>query len=180
MIDSSRNKWQSIVDLISELKRCDEHDLTTASIALAFVCMDALANLAMPVGKQRVTRKDFKDWVDQYLQAHPDQPYQYRSIDVYAARCAFLHTYGAEAALHEENPDIIKFVYSNGGKHFYNRIVDPTLAIIGSKSFINDVIIGVDQFLEECQRDQALKQRVESRLNDVFQHRHVQNDEVYT
>ena len=180
MTESSRKKWQFIVSLVSELKRCDEHDITTASIALAFICIDALANLAMPVGKQKVTRADFKEWVDKYLKAHPDQPYQYRGKDVYAARCAFLHTYGAEAVLHEEDPDIIKFIYSNGGKHLYNRNVDPQLVIIGSKSFINDVIIGVDQFLKECQRDQSLRQRVESRLDGVFQHRHIRSDEVYT
>ena len=180
MINSTPKKWQFIVDLISELKRCDEQDISTASIALAFICVDALANLAVPLGKQKVTRKDFKEWVDKYLEAHPDQPYQYRGKDVYAARCAFLHTYGAETALHEEDPDIIKFVYSNGGKHLYNQNVDPQLVIIGLKSFINDVIIGVDHFLEECQRDHALKQRVESRLNSVFQHRHLRSEKDYT
>ncbi len=176
MTDSSRKKWQFIVSLVSELKRCDEHDITTASIALAFICIDALANLSMPIGKQKVTRVDFKEWVDKYLKAHPDQPYQYRGKDVYAARCAFLHTYGAEAVLHKEDPDIIKFIYNNGGKHLYNPNVDPQLVIIGTKSFINDVIIGVDQFLGECQRDQSLKQRVESRLDSVFQHRHIRGN----
>ena len=72
-----------------------------------------LANLAMPLGKQKVSRKDFKEWVDKYLEAHPDQPYQYRGKDVYAARCAFIHTYGADTALHEEDPDIIKFIYNS-------------------------------------------------------------------
>ncbi len=61
-----------------------------------------------------------------------------------------------------------------------NQNVDPQLVIIGLKSFINDVIIGVDQFLKECQRDQSLRQRVESRLDGVFQHRHIRSDEVYT
>jgi hypothetical protein len=78
--------------------------------------------------------------------------------------------------LHEEDPDTIKFIYSDGGKHLYNPNVDPQLVIIGTKSFINDVIIGADQFLRECQRDQSLRQSVESRLDSVFQHRHVSFD----
>jgi hypothetical protein len=82
MNDSSRNRWQSIIDLVSELKSCDKHDFTIASIALAFICIDSLANLSMPIGKQKVTRADFKEWVEKYLKAHADQPYQYRSKDV--------------------------------------------------------------------------------------------------
>jgi len=133
--DTSRKNWQCITGLVSELKRCDGYDLTTASIALAYICIDTLANLARPIDKPKVTRADFVVWVDKYLDSHPEQPYKYRGKDVYAARCAFLHTYGAIAKLHEEDPDTIKFVYHNGGKHQYNPNVEPQLVIIGTKSF---------------------------------------------
>jgi len=167
--NTSRKNWQCITGLVSDLKRCDEHGLTTASIALAYICIDSLANLARPIEKQKVTRSDFINWVNKYLEADSAQPYKYCGKDVYAARCAFLHTYGAVAELHEEDTDTIKFVYNNGGEHLYNPDVERQLVIIGTKSFINDVIIGVEQFLGECQKDQSLKQRVESRLDNVLQ-----------
>jgi len=70
---------------------------------------DTLANLARPANKKKVTRSDFKEWVNAHLEGHPDQPYQYRGKDVYAARCALLHKYGSEAELHKEDPDTIMF-----------------------------------------------------------------------
>ncbi len=166
---SSNDNWQAITGLVAELKRCDQYGVTTASIAMAYICMDALANLARPIEKEKVTRADFKEWVDKYLVGHSDQPYQYRGKDVYAARCAFLHTYGAHAELHDEDPDTIRFGYHDGGKHEYNREVEPRLVLIGTKSFVNDVAIAVESFLKECQTDQVLRARVESRLPKVLQ-----------
>lgn len=136
---------------------------------MAYICIDTLANLSRPASKKKVTRSDFMEWVDTYLQAHPDQPYQYRGKDVYAARCALLHTYGSEAELHEEDPDIIMFGYHDGGKHQYNPSVARRLAIIGTKSFVKDVIHAVYSFIKKCMEDAALKQLVESRLEMVLQ-----------
>jgi hypothetical protein len=168
MTDSSSKNWKSIIDLVSELKRCDECGITTASLAMAYICIDAIANLGRPATKQKATRTDFIEFADTYLKAHSEQPYQYRGKDVYAARCAFLHTYGADAELHEEDPNIIKFVYHDGGRHKYNPSVTPGLVVIGTKSFINDVIIAVDSFLKECERDVSLRARVETRLGKVL------------
>ena len=169
MTTDYKNNWQGIVDLVSEVKRCDEGGIVTASIAMAFICIDTLASLARPLNKPRVTRSDFKEWVDEYLKGHTDQPYQYRGKDVYAARCAFLHTYGSESGLHDEDPDTIKYGYHDGGKHNYDPSVDPSLALIGTKSFINDVVHAVESFLDKCKNDESLRNRVERRLTHVLQ-----------
>lgn len=89
MADNPLGNLKSIVDLVSEMKRCDECGITSASVAMAYICIDTLANLARPLDKPRVTRADFRDWVNEYLKGHKEQPYQYRGKDVYAARCAF-------------------------------------------------------------------------------------------
>jgi len=166
--ESTNSDWNTLVGLISELKRCDENNITTASVAMSYICIDTLANLARPEGKESVTRSDFKNLVDHYLSGHPDQPYQYRGKDVYAARCAFLHTYGSEARLHSEDTDTIKFAYHDGGKHLYNPDVEPNLVLIGVKSFVNDVVHAMGDFLEECKRDPSLLSRVEPRLKHVL------------
>jgi len=166
---SQHNNWESIIGLVSELKRCDECEIATAAVAMAYICIDTLANLARPIDKEKVTRTDFKEWVDTYLKAHPDQPYQYRGKDVYAARCALLHKYGAEAELHEEDPDTIRFAYHDGGKHQYDPNVQPPLVLIGTKSFVDDILIGVENFLKECQKNESVRKRVEPRLVEVLQ-----------
>jgi hypothetical protein len=169
MVTDGTNNWKSIIGLVSQLKRCDECNITTASVAMAFICIDTLANLARPTKKEKVTRSDFKEWVNTHLKGHPDQPYQYRGKDVYAARCALLHKYGSGAELHNEDPDTIMFTYHNGGKHQYNPDVNQHLVIIGTKSFINDVIHAADSFLKMCEDDSTLRQRVEERLPSVLQ-----------
>lgn len=109
------NNLSAIVNLVDEIRRCDENDITMASIAMAYICIDTLASLSRPSEKMKCTRCDFIEWADRYLRAHPDQPYQYRGKDVYAARCALLHTYGSEAELHRENSETVKFAYHDGG-----------------------------------------------------------------
>jgi len=168
MSTQSCDNWQAITGLGAELKRCDECGITTASIAMAFICIDTIASLSRPVGKKRVTRADFIEWVDTYLECQPDQPYKYRGKDVYAARCAFLHTYGSEAELHK-NSDVKKFGFHDGGEHKYNPNVDERLVLIGTKSFVNDVLLAVKQFLEKSKTDSLLRQRVEGRLPKVLQ-----------
>lgn len=165
--DNSAN-WAPIVGLVSELKRCDEGGVMMASIAMAYIAIDTLAGLGRPLEKSRVTRSDFKAWVERYLQAHGSQPYQYRGKDVYAARCALLHNYGSVTSLHEEEPDTIKFTYNDGGKHYYHPATDKSVAIIGARSFVNDVLFGIEAFSQDCANDPDLRARVETRLGDVL------------
>ncbi len=161
--------WSALIVLVSELKKCDEKNLTSASLALAYICIDTLANLSREKDKPQGTRSDFKKWVDTYLKAHEQQLYQYRGKDVYAARCAFLHSYSSEAELYKTDNDIKKFGYSDSGQHAYNPEIDERFVIIGTKSFINDVIIGIEAFLNDCKNNKELKVLVESRLPSVLQ-----------
>jgi hypothetical protein len=165
--DNNAN-WKSLMGLINQIKQCDAHNLTAASIAMSFICIDTMASLARDIDKKKATRSDFKKWVDTYLKAHQDQPYQYRGKDVYAARCALLHTYGSEADLHDEDLDTIKFGFNDGDMHIYQPTIEPRLTIIGAKSFTNDVILAVQSFLLDCKNDSSLKTRVELRLQKVL------------
>ena len=64
------NDLKSILGLVSELKRCDRSGMVMASVAMSFICIDTLANLARPAGTKKVTRSDFKDWVNLHLKGH--------------------------------------------------------------------------------------------------------------
>ncbi|MDZ7794935.1 MAG: hypothetical protein U5P10_14955 [Spirochaetia bacterium] len=48
--------WESLIGLVSELKKCDEIGLITASVAMAFICIDTFSNLTRPIDKSRGTR----------------------------------------------------------------------------------------------------------------------------
>ena len=123
----------------------------------------------MPTSKPKQDRNDFYTWVDTYLKAHSDQPYQYRGIDVYAARCAVLHAFGSESDVSQKSPDVRMFGYHNGGKHAFDPSKNPRLVIIGTASFLNDVVIAIESFLGACEEDADLRGRVEGRLPKVLQ-----------
>jgi len=145
---------------------------------MSYITIDTMASLAMPSDRTQATRRDFITWVDRYLKGHKDQPYQYRGKDVYAARCAFLHTYGSEAKLHSQDDDLRVFGYHDGGKHAYDPKIS-RLVIIGTASFPNDVIIAVESFLRDCMTDANLRGSVGSRLPKMlvnsFLHREMGN-----
>lgn len=139
-------------------------------LALSFICMDTMAYLSRPAGQATHTREEFIAWVNKYLKGHPDHQYQYRGLDVYAARCAVLHTYGSEAALHRGDANIKLFAYHDGGRHMHDPHQNPRLVLIGLLSFLNDVRIAVGEFTNDCAADPALRMLVEPRLNSLLTH----------
>tara|TARA_E500000318_G_C3564436_1_gene215005 strand:- start:510 stop:1073 length:564 start_codon:yes stop_codon:yes gene_type:complete len=160
--------WDSIVGIISEIKRCEAAGVTVAGVAMAYICIDAMAYLSIPEGQKTQTKTDFISWTNKYLEADPEQIYQYAGDDVYAARCALLHTFAAEAERHHKDQNLKIFGYHDGGRHMFDQSKHPRLVLIGTASFLNDVALAVDKFMKSCQHDSSLRQRVESRLPSLL------------
>ena len=160
--------WNTINGLVVEIKTCEEAGATTSAVAMAFVCIDTMAYLSLPADRETQGEADFIAWVDAHLKGHKDQPYQYRGLDVYGARCAVLHAFGSESNFHEKNNDAKRFGYHGGGKHGFDPEVDERLVIIGTASFLNDVVHAVTSFLDSCKNDADLRARVEKRLPRVL------------
>jgi hypothetical protein len=160
--------WSGVEGLISEIKSCQAAGASVAAVAVAFVCIDTMAFLSLPAQRKSQGRADFMAWVATYLKADEAQPYQYRSIDVYGARCALLHAFGSEGDFHQKFPDAKKFGYHDGGTHAHDPTQDDRLVLIGTASFLNDVVRAVGSFLEECNVNQDLRARVEGRLPMVL------------
>lgn len=161
--------YKGLLDLVDEIKKCEDVGSTVAALALFFVCIDTMAFLSMPADKTKQGRSEFIAWVDRYLKADPSQEYQYRGIDVYAARCGLLHAFSAEADLHRNDSSIYVFLYDDGGSHRVDNNHVPKVAIIGTASFLNDLVIAVQTFLVDCVNDAELRGLVGSRLSKVYQ-----------
>lgn len=163
-----KNPAQSVLDLLAEIKKCETAGATTAAVAMAYICIDTMAFLGLPSSKDKQGRADFIAWVDKYLKGAPEQPYQYRGIDVYGARCALLHAFSSEVDYHQQYPEAKKFGYHDGGQHAYDPAIDERLVIIGTASFLNDVGIAVGTFVQDLIKDLDLRARVASRLPRVL------------
>ena len=160
--------WDSITALINEIKRCEKAGATLSAIVMSYVCIDTMTFLSLPSGRESQGRADFIAWVDTYMTGHDSQPYQYRGIDVYGARCSVLHAFGANANFHQQNPDAKKYGYHDGGEHIYVPDENDNLVIIGTASYLNDVVHAVDVFMMECKGNVELQKRVVARLPKVF------------
>jgi hypothetical protein len=166
-MNQKKKDWAELRSLTEQIKLCDAQGLVTPSLAMSFICIDAMASLARPLEKGKVTRKDFIDWCDKYLKSNFPQQYQYSGKDVYAARCALLHTYGTTAELHEK-PNIVKFLYHDCQSHTHQLYAEESMVAISSKSLVIDVCNAVESFIAECTSDSALGYLVISRTDEVI------------
>jgi hypothetical protein len=158
----------ALTGLVEQIKKCESAGATMPAVAMAYVAIDVLAYLGLPNNRETQGRADFIEWVDKYLKGHHTQPYQYRGIDVYGARCAVLHAFSAEADFHKKNEQAKVFAYHDGGQHTYNAAENERLVIVGTASLINDVILGIGSFLENCKADKDLSARVLRRLPNLL------------
>jgi hypothetical protein len=160
--------WRCIPGMAEEIRRCEAAGATAAALAMAFISIDTMTFLSLPDGVEAQGRADFINWVDTYLKGHSEQSYQYRGIDVYGARCAMLHSFGSAAQFHDRHGEALLFGYHDGGRHMHNPEVDPRLVMIGTASFLNDIISALSDFIEACNASPELKARVEPRLARVL------------
>jgi hypothetical protein len=65
------------------------------------------------------------------------------------------------------DPHIKKFGYHDGGLHCFNPEVSANLVIIGTASFLNDTVCAVEDFMNDCGTNAALRARVQARLPKV-------------
>jgi len=158
------NLWDGLVQMGKELKRTQAAGLLSAALTFAYVCIDTMSYLSLPSEKSQQDRSDFMAWVDTYLKGDPSQSYEYRGLDVYAARCAVLHAFSAEAELHRKDPGVRVFGYHDGHHH----VSHPHLVVIGIASFVNDIVGAIEAFLAACQDDADLRARAEPRLGKVL------------
>ena len=159
------NLWDGLVQMGKELKRTHSAGCLSAALTFGYVCIDTMSYLSLPSEKSQQDSSDFMVWVDTYLKGEPSQPYQYRGLDVYAARCAVLHAFSAEAELQRRDPGVRLFGYHDGGHHESH----PHLVLIGIASFVNDIVGAIEAFLVACQNDADLRARVDQRLVKVLQ-----------
>jgi hypothetical protein len=158
--------YTPLIQLLSEIGKAWDAEATVAALAMVYVGLDTMALLACPVGQQSQSRADFIAWVDQYLKADPASEYQYEGIDVYAARCAVLHSYGSVADLHRKANPPRKFGYTDNGLH--KKDDAERFVIISVAVLIHDFSKAMRKFVNEIRTDPELKRRVDSRVGSLF------------
>ena len=74
-----------------------ENECDGSAVILMLSAIDTMAYLSMPEGQEDVQRDDFTRWADRYMQ-FPGKD-QLTGADLYGARCAMLHSFGAQSKM---------------------------------------------------------------------------------
>ena len=165
----SKNPYSDVIidSICGDIKKVRDSGVLAGTVILVLSAIDAMAYLSMPLQQKDVQRNDYINWVDEYMKTDPSQPYQYKGIDLYGARCGIIHRYGVESSLSEQGKCKV-FAYNNGSKHYYNPSVDKKLIILSIRRLFNDFFKAVEKFLHAARTNDNLKARIDSRILNLF------------
>ena len=152
-------------------------------LVVIYSTIDTMGLLDAPANQTAATRESFKQWVKKYLPSVPG--IDFNEIDLYAARCAVLHTFTTTSALssaghakelqyysgNKANAKVIQLVALaksiQGGKHLLVNLEDLTLGLLEA---IGKFAPDLD---DKCNRDPECRRRLQDilqmhNIGDVF------------
>lgn len=142
-----------------------------ATLILLYTGIDAMAHLTMPAGKDKVTRADFVAWVEKYLQfrgADKNPTLTLPGIELYAARCALLHTYSSEADLHKEGKVKRQIGY---GDEFLPEVAEKAeikhLVMVSIRGLVDAFARGIAATLQDIKSNEPRSKLFSERLDKM-------------
>lgn len=162
---------KNLDNIIKSIELCLNAKLQISSLVLLYSGIDIVAWLNRPVSKKRATRKDFIRWVDDYLL--PNTNIKYEAIDLYAARCAIVHSYSFSSRLSKEGE--AKEIYYSWGKanikslqNDIDRRFKKSAIAIHINDFLEAFKEGIEKFKLSIKSDKEKEKIVCGRSNKYF------------
>lgn len=146
-----------------------------STLVLSYTTIDAVAYLAMAEEKTKANREDFIAWCDKYLRFRDEKSERTLTLpglELYAARCAVVHTYGTEADLHKQRKAKLYIGYANEMLPEVQFSKDKPehllLSIRGLVDAINEgVLATIKEWAANEQQRKAAATRLERMLHEV-------------
>jgi len=143
------------------------HGHVLPTLVLIYASIDILASLIRPESQEDVSRSDYTAWVEKYLLRAGSLPCT--ALEIYAARCALLHTYGAESRLSREG-HARQIVYARGA---YTGPVEletnkGEVSVVHVGDLFGAFHRGTTGFLAELEADVVLAERAYRRACSLF------------
>jgi hypothetical protein len=159
------------IELATSIGLLLDNKFKTPALILTFTGIDIMASLAIPDNQEKVTRKDFIDWVDKYILNGNE--HKCKGIDIYGARCGLLHSYSANSTLHQDNKaKLVVYAYGNKKAEELQKLMDKKwsgkFVAVHLEKFIIDFTYGIAKFNEEVISNQDLSKRVYLRAKAFF------------
>lgn len=165
-----------LIDTISATGAVYEQNLHGHMLILIFSMIDSMGLLDAPESQIEATGDSFKNWVKKYLLN--SNIHQFNEIDLWAARCAILHTFTPQSRLSQagsariiqyysgpkDTPEAKKFIaqiQQLGSNYLVAHIDDIYQSFLGAiKKFAQDLSTN-------CQSNEAYKKRLRNILQTM-------------
>ena len=135
-----------------------------APVLLTYSGIDAMAYLGMPASQDDVKGADFIDWCNKYMRFPCVE--QLTGADLYGARCAALHNYGAVSRMSREGKcRIIVYGDKFQPEVIFNPAVNATLVFVSIPALAEAFFRGIDRFLPDLFSDPARGKVAEQRMH---------------
>ena len=158
-------------NVIKSIEICLKEKFHISSLILLYSGIDIVSWLNRPASKKQSSRKDFIAWVDGYLLPNPN--IKCRAIDLYAARCAIVHSYSFSSRLSKYGE--AKEIYYSWGKanikslhNDIDRRLKKSAAAIHINDFLEAFKKGIEKFMLSVKNDKEKGKIVCGRASKYF------------
>jgi len=143
-----------------------EAECLSAAVVLIYSGMDTMAWIGMPAGQRGVTRTDFIRWAGRYVRFPCRE--QLTGEDLYGARCAMVHQYGAESAISRQGKcRLVGYMNDSIPEIRFQPAVDPDLVLVSVKGLAEAFFRSVDTFLIDVFADKNKASVAETRIEKI-------------
>lgn len=155
--------FQNYVQVVAGVRLCLEKKLLMPALILIYTLMDSFA-WATSDKKSNDIRVTFESWTEKWVLNQKTLPCT--ATDLYAARCAVLHTLTSEAKL-TKSGKACKVTYAWGNAD--SAQLQATISALGSRNVVaihvNDLFDAVCEamaaVMDECSKDTILEKRLQ-------------------
>jgi hypothetical protein len=166
----TQNFYRNYYQVVAGIESCLEQKLQMPALILLYTLMDTFAWVVFG-GTEKSTRVRFERWVKVWLL--PQGQFSCSPSDLYAARCAILHTLTSEAAL-TKTGEAREVIYSWGTAS--PAKLQASIDVLGRENYvavhINDLFRAtreaIAQALEKSDVDQELLARLQIAASKHF------------
>jgi len=146
-----------------------ENNCISSAVVLILSAIDTMAYLAMPETQEDVTRKDFVEWAEKYIR-FPGRE-QLTGLDLYGARCAMLHSFGAQSRLSREGQCRVILWTAPAVPSILSQPHVPGYVLVAVDALRDALFLGMDRFLIDIYKEPLSNRAklVDKRFNSLVQ-----------
>jgi hypothetical protein len=159
---ATQSFFRNYYQVVTAARYCVESNLLMPALILIYSLIDSLAWASADKASRNV-RANFEDWVAKWVL--PRGSLDCTSVDLYAARCALLHTLTADADL-TKNGSAQRISYAFGTakaaslRLMLDDLGEKDLRAVQVETLLAAVTEGMADFLEFADKDVALSSRL--------------------